>query len=70
MRVMAQAQAKQPRPRTPKREMRVRRVTLIFQSIGTGMKTANIKSVMMLREKFVYDNANRVLGAQHVAFVE
>lgn len=34
------------------------------------MKIANIKSVTMLREKFVYDNANRVLGAQHVAFVE
>lgn len=70
MRVMAQAQAKQPRPRTPKRDMRVRRVTLIFQSIGTGMKIANIKSVTMLREKFVYDNAKRVLGAQHVALVE
>lgn len=70
MRVMAQAQAKQPRPRTPKREMRVRRVTFMFHSIGTGMKIAKIKSVMMLREKFVYDSGNKVLGAQQVAFVE
>lgn len=42
----------------------------MFQSIGTGMKTAKTKSVIMLREKLVYDSAIKVLGPQHVAFVE
>ncbi len=51
----AAAHAKQPSPRENRSEMRVRVLTLRFQSMGPGIKTAKHRSVRMLSVTLVYE---------------